>query len=214
MRRMGWLGVALIFLSVGVSAAEVGLVTALSGVVKLQEEKSAASVLGAFVKLREGDRLTLQGNVRLQIVFFDGGREETWLGAGTLAVGRESSQVVKGSLQSAIRTLPAILVKQLAKTPSSDGPVKVGMIRMRSIQPVTSLEPVEAEYAELRKQAAADDRNPELYLLASYFELREFEKLDGVLKRLDDANPGDAQLAALKTHYSQAVSKAKMPDGR
>lgn len=214
MRKMKWLGAVLIFLSIGVSAAEVGLVTALSGVVKLQEEKSFASTLGAFVKLREGDRLILQGNARLQIVFFDGGREETWQGAGALTVGRESSQVVKGSLQPEVRTLPAILVKQLAKTPSADGPVKVGMIRMRSIQPATSLESVEAEYVELRKQAAADDRNPELYLLASYFELREFDKLDGALKRLDDANPGDAQLVVLKMHYSQAVSKAKMPDGR
>lgn len=212
MRRMGWLGAVLIFLSLGVPAAEVGLVTALSGAVKLQEEKSFASTLGAFVKLREGDRLTLQGNARLQIVFFDGGREETWLGAGALAVGRDSSQVVKGSLQAEVRTLPAILVKQLAKTPSADGPVKVGMIRMRSIQSVTSLESIEKEYAELRQQAAAGDRNPELYLLASYFELREFEKLDGVLQRLDDASPSDAQLAALKTHYAQAIGKAKMPD--
>lgn len=143
-----------------------------------------------------------------------GGRDETWLGAGVLAVGRESSQVVKGSPQAEVRTLPAILVKQLAKPPSADGPVKVGMIRMRSIQAVNSVESVEAEYAELRRQAAADDRNPELYLQAGYFELREFEKIEGVLLQLDDTSPDNTQLAVLKAHYSQAIGKAKMRDGR
>lgn len=212
MRKTGWMGVVLVLMSAGTWAVEVGLVTAASGGIKLQEEKAAASELKAFVKLREGDRLTLQENARLQVVFFDNGRQETWQGAGALEIGGASSKAVKGGLQAEVKTLPPILVRQLSKTPSPDGSVKTGMIRMRSMPAGGTLESVESSYADLRKQAEAADRNPELYLLASYFELREFDRLEGLLRQLIGKNPGDAQLVMLNSLYSRAISNAKMAD--
>lgn len=207
---VGWLGA---FLAVGgaggVAAAEVGLVTAVAGKVRLQEEKAAASELKAFVKLREGDRLTLDAASRLQLVFFDGGRQETWKGSGALEVGTTSSKVVKGNPQSEVRTLPPILVKQLIKTPSPDGNVKAGMIRMRSMPSGGTLESIEKNYAELRKQAEAADRNPELYLLAGYFELREFDRIETVLKQLGDKAPGDPEVKLLGALYQRAINDAK-----
>lgn len=213
MRKTIWLGAVLFFLSAGAWAVEVALVTAASGGIRLQDEKSA-SELKSFIKLREGDRLTLQGNARLQIVFFDGGRQETWQGAGALEVGSVSSRALKGGLQAEVKTLPAILVKQLSKTPSPDGSVKTGMIRMRSMPATATLESVDSNYADLRKQAEAGDRSPELYLLASYFELREFDRLEDALKQLRDKSPGDAQLAALSALYARAVGDAKAADRR
>ncbi len=213
MNKSGWFGAVLLALaSAGVSAAEVGLVTAVSGNVKLQEEKTAASELKPFVKVREGDRLTMEGASRLQVVYFEGGRQETWQGAGALEVGNGSSKTIKGSLQPEIKTLPAILVKQLSKTPSPDGNVKTGMIRMRSIPPYDRLETVEKNYAEMRSQADASDRTPELYLLASYYELREFDKLEALLGRLNEKAPGDPELKALNALYSSAISEAKSGD--
>jgi hypothetical protein len=214
MRKTGWMGVLLILVPAGALAVEVGLVTAVSGNVTLQEDKSAASELKPFIKLREGDRLTLQSKSRLQVVFFDGGRQETWQGAGALEVGSVSSKVVKGGVQAEIKTLPAILVKQLSKTPSPDGTVKTGMIRMRSMGTVGTLESVEKNYADLRKQVETSDRSPELYLLAGYLELREFDKLDGVLKQMRESSPGDAQIATLSALYARAVSNAKTADKR
>lgn len=213
MRKAGWIGALLLFLPFGAPAVEVGLVTAVSGNVRLLEEKAAASALAAFVKLREGDRLTLQGNARLQIVFFDGGRQETWQGAGALEVGRSSSQALKGSVQAEVRTLPAILVRQLAKTPSADGAVKTGMIRMRSMPALPTLPSVDANYAELRQQAEAADYSPELYLLASYFELREYDRIEVVLKQLHEKHPGEAPLATLDALYLRAIGNAKAADG-
>ena len=214
MRRTRWLGLALVIMSAGAWAVEVGLVTALSGSVKLQADRSSINEIKPFVKVREGDRLILLENSRLQIVFFDGGRQETWRGAGSLEVGSVSSKAVAGGLQVEVRTLPAILVKQLAKTPSPDGSVKTGMIRLRTIPNVPTLESVEKNYAELRQQVGATDRSPELYLLTSYLELREFDRLEGALKRLKEKNPGDSQLAELDALYSRAIAQAKTEDRR
>ena len=168
MKTTGWLGaVVMALVSLSASATEVGLVTAVAGNVKLQEEKSVASELKPFVKVREGDRLMMESNARLQLVYFDGGRQETWQGHGALEVGSGSSKMSKGSMQPEVKTLPAILVKQLSKTPAQDDHVKTGMIRMRSMPPYDKLETVERNYEDMRKQSVADDLNPELYLLAS-----------------------------------------------
>ena len=201
--------VLLVLLSMGASAAEVALVTAASGNVKLQEEKAAASELKPFIKVREGDRLLMEGASRLQVVYFEGGRQETWSGRGALEVGSVSSKAIKGTMQPEIKTLPAILVKQLAKTPAQDGNVKTGMIRMRSMPPYDRLETVEKNYDEMRKQAVAGDLNPELYLLASYFELREFDKLEALLRQLNEKTSETQELAALNMLYARAIRDAK-----
>lgn len=206
-----WCWFALLFMSAAAWGAEVGLVTSLTGRVLLQEEK-AASELKSFVKLRAGDRLTLEGAARLQVVYFDGGRQETWQGAGQLEVGTVASTAVKGGLQPEVKTLPAILVKQLSKTPSADGGVKAGMVRMRSMPTGGTLESLERNYAELRKQAEAADHNPELYLSAGYFELREYDKLDALLRDMGEKSPGDPEIKALASLYKRAISNARMAD--
>jgi len=208
MNRSGMLGAVLLALvSMPVLAVEVGLVTAVSGNVKWQEQKSAASELKPFVKVRDGDQLTMDGAARLQLVYFESGRQETWQGSGVLEVGTSSSKTVKGSQQPEVKVLPAILVKQLSKTPASDGNVKTGMIRLRSMAP--PIESVERDYAEMRKQADSTDRNPELFLLASYFERGEYAKLEALLGKMNEEKPGDPDILALNGLYSNAVSSAK-----
>ncbi len=210
MMRKAWWGVVWMgLLSAGAWGAEVGLVTAVSGNVKLQEEKAAASELKAFVKLRAGDRLTMEGASRLQMVYFEGGRQETWQGAGQLEVGSGASKAVKGGLQPEVRTLPAILVKQLSKTPSPDGNVKAGMVRLRSMPSGGTLESIERNYADMRKQADAADRNPELYLLSGYFELREFDRVERLLREMNEKTPNDPELRTLNSLYSRAINNAK-----
>lgn len=188
------------------------MVTSVTGSVKLLEERKAESELKPFVKLRPGDRLTMEKAARLQLVYFDGGRQETWQGAGRLEVGAKASAAVEGGLQPEVKVLPTILVKQLSKTPSADGNVKAGMIRMRSMPSGGTLETVERNYAELRKQAEAADRNPELYLLAGYFELREYDKLDALLGEIGGKAPGDPEIKALTALYKRAVANARMAD--
>ena len=208
MNRSGVLGAVLLALvSMPVLAVEVGLVTAVSGNVKWQEQKSAASELKPFVKVRDGDQLTMDGAARVQLVYFESGRQETWQGSGVLEVGTSSSKTVKGSQQPEVKVLPAILVKQLSKTPASDGNVKTGMIRLRSMAP--PIESVERDYAEMRKQADSTDRNPELFLLASYFERGEYAKLEALLGKMNEEKPGDPDILALNGLYSNAVSSAK-----
>ncbi len=205
-----WIGAALFALLVSHSwANETGLVTALSGTVKLKDEKAAVAPLKAFTKLRPGDQIMLEGVSRIQVVYFDGGLQETWLGSGEIGIGNTSSKKIKGSPQLETKTLPAILVKQLTKTPSAEGNVKTGMVRLRSIPSKEKTEAAEKEYAQLRSQTETSDRSPELYLLASYLELREYDKLESFLKELNEKSPNDAELASLTDLYTRAINELK-----
>ena len=207
-RKFGLVVVCLL-LSPLTEAAEVGLVTSLAGTVTRLDAKAPGNVLKPFVKVWAGDRLTLGDAARVQIVYFDGGRQETWSGAGAIAVGESESVVKKGKLVPEIKVLPALLVKQLAKTPGADGNLRAGMVRSRSIPPPKGTELAEQNYAELRANAPAEDRSPELYLLASYLELREFEKLDGLMQQLKSSAPADAEIEALCALYTRAAETAK-----
>lgn len=208
-----WGALLLALLSCAVQANEIAMVTALSGAVELQASGATPAMpLQAFIKLRAGDRLKLAAAARVQLVFFQGGREEVWQGAGELLLGPQDSAVTAGAPQQQSRLLPRLLVKQLARTPEPEGQISAGMVRLRTMPSGGTLESVENNYAELRRKAAATDRNPELYLLAGYFELREFAKLQQLLARLDEQSPGNHEVAVLRSLYVRAMNNAKMAE--
>lgn len=197
-------------MTLDVEAAEVGLVTAASSRILLQDGTAPARELKAFIKVRIGDRITLPPESRLQLVFFENGRQETWSGSGMIEVGGKSAKVVKGKPDSKVKTVPDILVKQLSKTPSPDGVAKAGMIRVRSIASSgITVESAENHYIELRRVTDADDLTPEAFLLSSYLELRELAKLEQLLDRLNQQKTTSISKQSLDSIYRQALLKAK-----
>lgn len=191
-------------------ALEVGLVTGLSGTVALNVPAQTESrTLQVFSKLHEGDQLSLPENANLQLVLFHSGEEQVWQGPGELQVHRSGITAQDAALQPQVRQLPKLLVKQLAKTPAPDGQVKAGMVRLRSMPSGVTQASLEKNYAQLRETATATDRTPELYLLAGYFELREFDLLQQTLVRMEKQSPGDKEVAQLHALYARAVKDAK-----
>ncbi len=199
---LGWAGAAL--------SAEVGLVTGLTGSVNVQPgTEQSSQALQSYVKLQEGDRLTLAANTRLQLVLFASGQEEVWQGPAVLQLSSAGSQVLQSSQPAQVRTLPRIVVKQLAKTPAPDGQVKAGMVRLRSMPSGGTVESVEQHYAELRAEASPQDTNPELYLLASYLELQEYDKLETLLQQMDQGGTANSEVKLLTALYGRAVNSAR-----
>jgi len=198
-------GLALLLWLPGLALAlEVGLVTGLSGAVTVQGQ-----AVQAFAKLHEGERLSLGDKARVQLVLFASGAEQIWQGPGELQVAADDVLALSQGLSPQVRQLPRVLVRQLAKTPAPDGQIKAGMVRLRSMPSGGTLESVENRYSQLRREAAREDRNPELYLLASYFELQEYAKLQGLLQKMAKAEPEDAQVKLLQSLYARAISNAR-----
>jgi len=205
-----WLMVIFLLCSPCVWAGEVALVTALKGEVVIDNGIASNAPLQAFTKLHDGDTLQLGDASRLQIVYFQSARQETWRGPGNIAIGAAESKTGTGISQPQTLQLSLQLAKQLSKTPTIDSRGKIAALRTRSIAPSGNLEQAQRNYHEMRVKAEANDRNPELYLLSAYFELKEYERVRDLLTQLDGNYPGDLEIKVLKSLYAKAINNAKM----
>ena len=193
----------------GQAAQDVALITALDGGVARVAEQGPQA-LQNFVKLKEGDVLSLDKTARLQIVYFDGGRQETWGGAGKIEVARMESKPT-GLAAPQIKQLPTIMVKQIARTPALDTHGRGGVTRLRAIPTPEKIASVEKAYDKMRSEAAADDLTPEFYRLSSYFDMREIDRVERILADLRQSRPADAQVILLVSLYREAIFRAQSP---
>ena len=207
---MRWLIAALVLLATqaGCFAAEtVALITGMQGkVVRL--DAAGQDILQPFEKLKVGDVVELQDNARLRLVFFSSRSEETWQGSGRLEI---EARQAKGSKLPApqIRILPEVIVRQIAKTPGLATQQPAGSVRLRSIAAADTVSRIEDEYARMRQESAADDLNPEIFLLAGMFEARQYDRVDTVLAQMTANHPGNFEVTVLKSLYRKAMQDAK-----
>lgn len=188
-------------------AAEAALVMSVQGRV-LRQASPAPQAVETFVKLNEGDRLSLAQGSKLQLVYFESGRQETWSGPGSLELALREGKA-SGMAAPEVQQQPLSLTKQLARTPALDGQGRGGVTRLRAIQNPDAVARLESSYQELRSQAAADDLGPEVYLLAGLLDLRQLDRIEKTLDRLQQERPQSDQAAALVSLYRKAVKQAR-----
>jgi hypothetical protein len=202
---------ALIGFPAQADSPDVAMVTLLQGKASRSTPQGSQPVQ-AFTKLRHGDLMTIERGARLQIVYFDGGRQETWQGGGRLEVAKMDSTPF-GLAPPAVKVLPAVVVKQIAKTPALDSQGRAGMLRVRAVGAVgdatTNLANIEASYERMRQEADRDDLHPELYLLSALFELRQLDRLEQALAGLQRTQAGNPAVDAVVARYSKALQGAR-----
>jgi len=203
-----YLCVCLMLLAGGqVWAAEVALVMSVQGRV-LRQATPVPLAVETFVKLNEGDRLSLAQGSRLQLVYFESGRQETWSGPGSLDLTLREGKP-SGMAAPEVKQQPLLLTKQLARTPALDGQSRGGVTRLRAIQNPDAVARLESSYQELRSKAAADDLEPEVYLLAGLLDMRQLDRIEKTLDRLQQDGPKNDQAASLVALYRKAVKNAR-----
>src|SRR5512143_2479275 len=69
----------------GVASAQVAMLTQVAGDVKVTGKEGSRDAV-AFLKVNDGDKLTLAANARVQMVYLASGRQEVWKGAGPVDV--------------------------------------------------------------------------------------------------------------------------------
>jgi hypothetical protein len=189
-------------------AAEVALVMSVQGrVIRLGDAASAP--VEAFVKLKEGDRLSLEKDTRLQLVYFENGRQETWSGPGRVEMtAREGKASDLPPAQ--VKLLPLVMARQLARTPALDSQGRGGVTRLRAIHAPDAMAKLENTYQDLKTtRAARDDLAPEVYLLSGLYEMRELDRVEKVLSDLQQGWPNNPEAALLISLYRKAVKNAR-----
>jgi hypothetical protein len=184
----------------------------------LQGSVSRVSPMGkqpieAFTKLRHGDLLALDRESRVQVVYFESGRQETWLGGGRLEITKAESTAY-GLASPEVKLLPAMMVRQIVKTPVLDSQGRGGMMRLRSVASAANVEKIEENYKRMRLEAARNDINPDLYLLSSMFEIRELDRVERALADLQQRQRGNPDAGIVVALYNKALRNAREGKGR
>jgi hypothetical protein len=189
------------------ASGDLALVTAVTGSVSRLVAGNTPRALEPFARLRQGDVLRLDGKAGVRLIFFDSCRQESWQGEGHIEIGGTQGKGM-GLAEPQVSVLPEQMARQIAKTPSPDNQQRAGAGRLRSIEMSdNSPAKLDSEYSRLRKDAAADDINPEIFLLAGLFEMREFERVEQTLRDLSDAWPGNMEVVVLKSLYKKAIAQ-------
>lgn len=190
-----------------VRATEVALVTSVQGAVA-RLAGVAPVAIEAFVKLKDGDRLSLEKGSRLQVVYFENGRQETWSGPGRLELTPLEGKA-SGLPPPEVKTLPLVMARQLARTPALDSQGRGGVTRLRSVPGPDAMAKLDSTYQDLKSRAGPDDLGPEMYLLSGLFDMRELDRVERVLGDLQQERPKNAEAALLIALYKKAVKNAR-----
>ena len=90
----------------------------------------------------------MAANARVQMVYLNTGRQEIWKGAGRLT--SEAQRAAASSLKADASQLPALVLKQLAKTPAAGQQGKTGMVMVRSLDDLDAQDRLADEYKTFR----------------------------------------------------------------
>jgi hypothetical protein len=186
-------------------ALDVGMLTQMDGKVEIVTAIEGKHPATAFLKVALGDKLVLGGDARVQIVYFETSRQETWKGAGEVEI--RNGEGRSSSLQPETRKLPPLVARQLTKTPVSGRHGKSGMVTIRSLSSDT-VESLERQYTEFRGAAADGDTTPEIFLLTGLLEMKEFERARAVLEGLRARLSTTPALAVVISHFAPLVKEA------
>ena len=189
---------------------ESGMVTQVAGSATYSSATDKDKPVVSFMKVRAGDKLTLGKDAKLQVVYFENGRQESWNGAAKLTIGANESTAASGANPPTVKKLPAIVLKQLSRAPVvvSDLKNRTGMIMVRSL-PMVKMRELDENYAVLRKEAAEDDVTPELYLLSGLHELKLYRDMKPVLEEMRKRQPNNPEVQAVYDHYSKLMNPAE-----
>lgn len=189
---------ALWFAAASHAQTDVGMITQLGGEATITGGSGSQAVV-PFLKIATGDKISLSNGAQLKIVYFGNGRQEVWKGGGQIEIGGLES---KSSLKPEVSQLPPLVVNQLSKTPPAGQQGKAGMVRMRSMGNPDAAKHLDKQYADLKKDAAAGDTTPEVYLLSGLVELKEFARAKTVLGDLS----GKAEYKPVVDHFTPVVN--------
>ncbi|MEI6303635.1 MAG: hypothetical protein WCR74_19500 [Betaproteobacteria bacterium] len=204
------LGTALLGLLVatgGVQAqsADVGLVNMLSGDVSYASEGAASAKVQPYMKVRQGDRFSVPAGAAVRVVFFQGGRQETWKGPANFKAGAQQGEggtptevtVLPSSVPQKIAQIPELI--QIAKLGRSGGVAVRGAAKAPRLTTEQQAEVKAAKdtYGKLRNQAGSDDITPELYLYSVLQDYLLYQDMKPVVDEMAKRQPNSVEVQEL-----------------
>jgi hypothetical protein len=199
------LGVALSAGTAQAQNADVGLVNMLSGTVSYASEGAATAKVQAYMKVRQGDRFTVPAGAAVRVVYFQGGRQETWKGPASFKAGAQQSE---GGTPAEVTQLPSSVPQKISQIPEliqiarmgrSGGVAVRGAGKAPRLTPEQQAEVKAAKetYGKMRAQSGADDITPELYLYSVLQDYLLYDEMKPVVDEMSKRQPASGEVKEL-----------------
>jgi len=186
---------------------DVGLVNMLQGEVNYQSDGTPAAKAQTFMKVRQGDRFTVPAGAQIRVVYFQGGRQETWRGPSAFRAGGQQSEASSGQ-PLLVSSLPSAASQKIAQVPELIQIAKLGRsggvnVRGGGQPPrLTAAQQAEVNaakgtYKSMRGQASADDITPELYLYSVLQDYLLYDDMKPVVDEMAKRQPASTDVQEL-----------------
>ena len=185
-------------------AIDVAVVSQLAGEVGYASASQPAGKMTPYMRVREGDRITLPAGSQLRLVFFETGRQERWVGPGSFRAVKGSAQPLSGK-PAEVAVLPTSAPMRIARVPELLQNAKLGGIQVRGTQPSSST-PAQREsavreartaYEQMRKGSPATDITPELFLYSALSEYSLYPDMQAVVQEMLIKQPDSEEAKSL-----------------
>jgi len=188
-------------------SVDVGIVNMLSGDVAYASDGAAGAKAQAFMKVRQGDRFTVPAGAQVRVVYFNGGRQETWKGPAAFKAGAQSGEASSGK-PTDITTLPSTVPQRIAQVPELIQIAKLGRsggVAVRgsgrpprlTAEQQTEVKNAREIYGKLRSQSTPDDITPELYLYSVLQDFLLYDDMKPVVDEMAKRQPANAEVKEL-----------------
>lgn len=197
---------------------DVGLITLLSGNVTYSNEASQKTPNPAqvFMKLRRGDSLNIPSGGLVQLVYFQNGRKEMWKGPVSIVLEEAGARAreEKGiQAQAEVVMLPIDASQGLRRIPVLLDQARLGrsgVVQVRGPEegPRKKVGPgkhgqmeisrAREAYQKWREQSAPEDITPELNLLGTLAEYRQYGEMEKVVQDALKRQPDNEALKELE----------------
>jgi hypothetical protein len=201
------------------AADDVGLINHLIGDVSYSSGGSSAKAK-PYMKVREGDRISVPAGSQVRVVYFQGGRQESFTGPASLTAGKQQSSVQSGS-QPQVSALPAGVPQKIAQTPELVAIAKLGRsggVAVRGTGPAekrlspqqqAEVRQARQTYDQLRKSTPIDDITPELYLYSVLQDHLLYDDMKPVVAEMQKRQPANPDVAVMAEYVKVKTDPAK-----
>lgn len=214
-RRLVALLAMLVAGSAWTQSADVGLVNMVAGDVTFTPASGIQSKVQAFMKVRDGDRISVASGGQVRVVFFDAARQELWAGPSSFRARAKGAEPVSGKPRE-VSNLPAGVPQRIARVPDLMQIAKLGGIQVRggitpaqkaSLEQQAAVSEARATYEKMRTAAAADDIMPELFLFSALHEYLLYDDMKPVVEEMLRKQPANEEVKVLADWVRRRASR-------
>lgn len=192
--------------------ADVGLINHLAGDASYVSGGGSRAKPTAYMKVREGDRFTLAPGAELRLLYFQGGRQESFTGPARFTAGKQASEVQSGA-QPRTSALPTGVPQRIARVPELLQNAKLGGVQLRGVPPAKAGDAALREacslYERLRKELPRDDITPELFLVSALSEYQRYDDMRPVIDEMLRKQPDNEEVKALAAWVRSQPQRVK-----